>query len=277
MAPAHSRQRAFTLIELLTVVAILGLLIGILLPSLTAARATGHAVRCLANLRSIAEMTGLYLDTNDGMYPVRDNTVLGGGNLYNSFLPSRLIMRQDQRPLKLFACAADLDTVRLYPVGDGTTAFPDSMGIGDIYNLAPADTLRYSYGINNMTGIQPETEADRKLFNPSSSAYPRPPETLMYADSAYFNIRPSNLTLNDEPRLKGRVPNASAPSRMNSLGTIPPEYGVIQTALKRHAGGSNVIFMDHHGAMTSQQDCFQRILHSWTERWGTDAGAPYGD
>ena len=61
---------------------------------------------------------------------------------------------------------------------------------------------------------------------------------------------------------------------MNSLPAIPAEYGIVQPDLRRHKGGSNVMFMDHHGAMVSQKDCFEKILHSWTERYGTDTGNP---
>ena len=63
-SPAQSR--AFTLVELLVVVGIIGLLIGILLPALGKARAQARGVACLANFRSIANSMEVYIDQNKG-------------------------------------------------------------------------------------------------------------------------------------------------------------------------------------------------------------------
>ena len=94
----------------------------------------------------------------------------------------------------------------------------------------------------------------------------------MYADSAFFNARAHNLTLNDSPQLKGRVANAGAPILMNTLATIPVEYGTPRPELSRHKRGSNIVFMDHHGETVRQEDCFDKVIYSWSERSATDTG-----
>lgn len=53
-------QRAFTLIEVLVVIAIIALLIGILLPSLNAARHAGRHSICLSNLGQLARASATY-------------------------------------------------------------------------------------------------------------------------------------------------------------------------------------------------------------------------
>jgi prepilin-type N-terminal cleavage/methylation domain-containing protein/prepilin-type processing-associated H-X9-DG protein len=62
-------SRAFTLIELLVVVGIIAVLISILLPSLSKARATARAVKCGAQMRSISAAVGTYLADSSGTYP----------------------------------------------------------------------------------------------------------------------------------------------------------------------------------------------------------------
>ncbi|MFO0972624.1 MAG: prepilin-type N-terminal cleavage/methylation domain-containing protein [Phycisphaerae bacterium] len=72
-SPVHGAggfdARGFTLIELLVVIAIITLLIAILLPSLSAARKQGQAVKCAANLHDIGTAMASYLADWDGVYP----------------------------------------------------------------------------------------------------------------------------------------------------------------------------------------------------------------
>ena len=64
-------RRAFTLIELLAVIAIIAVLISIIIPSLSGARESARRTQCLANLSQIGIGTQLYLDTESkGVLPV---------------------------------------------------------------------------------------------------------------------------------------------------------------------------------------------------------------
>lgn len=72
-APRFARRRAFTLIELLVVISIIALLIGILLPALSAARESALAVQCKANQRQIGQTIHVYATENNDYHVPRDH------------------------------------------------------------------------------------------------------------------------------------------------------------------------------------------------------------
>ena len=65
----HGKQKAFTLVELLVIISIIALLLGILLPVLSKARALGLRAVCRSNLHSIGLAFRMYLDDNSNVMP----------------------------------------------------------------------------------------------------------------------------------------------------------------------------------------------------------------
>jgi prepilin-type N-terminal cleavage/methylation domain-containing protein/prepilin-type processing-associated H-X9-DG protein len=64
-----SNRRAFSLPELLVVVGIIAILIGVLLPTLSKARAQANKVRCAANLTDLGRAFQMYLNDSKGRVP----------------------------------------------------------------------------------------------------------------------------------------------------------------------------------------------------------------
>ena len=68
--PPRWSRRAFTLAELLIVIAIIGVLISILLPTLGAARRSANSVKCLSSLRQLGSAYQMYAQDNHRYFPV---------------------------------------------------------------------------------------------------------------------------------------------------------------------------------------------------------------
>lgn len=81
-------RRAFTLIEVLVVVAIIGLLVAILIPSLQRARIQARVTSCKANCKQIGTMMATYQAENRGAVPVIYNW--HAGPIYN--VPARTVL-----------------------------------------------------------------------------------------------------------------------------------------------------------------------------------------
>ncbi|MEM9420141.1 MAG: prepilin-type N-terminal cleavage/methylation domain-containing protein [Planctomycetota bacterium] len=68
---SFQKRTGFTLIELLVVISIIALLIGLLLPSLAAARETARTMQCASKMRQLAMAAEIYAQDSKGKYPTR--------------------------------------------------------------------------------------------------------------------------------------------------------------------------------------------------------------
>lgn len=65
----NENRTGFTLIELLVVIAVIALLVGILAPSLAAARAMARETKCLTQMRELGKATHFYAGDNNELLP----------------------------------------------------------------------------------------------------------------------------------------------------------------------------------------------------------------
>jgi prepilin-type N-terminal cleavage/methylation domain-containing protein len=83
-APQSTDTKAFTLVELLTVIAIILLLVALLMPTLSRVRETAKATKCMSNMRQISMATFLYAAENNGMAPFDHSLVESRNEMFTT-------------------------------------------------------------------------------------------------------------------------------------------------------------------------------------------------
>ena len=110
------KRDAFTLIELLIVIAILALLMSILLPALNRAREQSKKITCANNLKQIGLSLHMYGNENDGKLPLNQ----AGFWLWDiSYQTTDYIISTGGDP-KTFYCPADQPRNRIWQFSGST-------------------------------------------------------------------------------------------------------------------------------------------------------------
>jgi prepilin-type N-terminal cleavage/methylation domain-containing protein len=107
--PAHSLRSsaAFTLIELLTVIAIIGILAAIIIPTVGKVRSNARNAQCIANLREWGRSVMLYANDNKGTYTISNFGSAGGSGPYKHYLAGG----SDTQYARVRACPSSSDAV----------------------------------------------------------------------------------------------------------------------------------------------------------------------
>ena len=105
-----NRRRAFTLVELLVVIAVIGILAALLFPALSAAKAKARRTTCMNNLRQINLGMRMYCDDSSDASPTTGHAQFGtpAWSSYRKQMSSYVgVNGEPSAQDKLFACPAD--------------------------------------------------------------------------------------------------------------------------------------------------------------------------
>ena len=114
------RLAAFTLIELLSVIAIIGILAGILIPAVGKVRESSNSATCVSNLRQITAVSLMYANENGGRLPSQgkqpddDSSTFGSRKLRRCSVGMQTWMRPRQS-VKLKSIAARRPWLSIHP------------------------------------------------------------------------------------------------------------------------------------------------------------------
>lgn len=149
---------AFSLVELLTVIAIIGILAAILISTVGRVRENARTAQCTGNLRQIGLASLLYAGNNKGMLPIRGSANLPGseyGKNWNDKISSYLAMDKATARSRFNCPSAPL------PSNDDETTYNVSFFLdpapllGRVNNLTSHVVLVTDAPVGNYDGIWP--------------------------------------------------------------------------------------------------------------------------
>jgi prepilin-type N-terminal cleavage/methylation domain-containing protein/prepilin-type processing-associated H-X9-DG protein len=236
-------SRAFTLVELLVVIALIALLIAMLLPTLNKAKLAAQSSVCLSNLRQCAMGFQLYANDNRGTIPVA-RTRLGNISMWPKFLSHGFTSTDDPGatvyvPRKSLICPTTPYYAKDYT---STSLSYESMRVGyALYTVKGTSRMTFRNGYQStkyLDGLPPATSIWWFVYQKPTRLSEPATTTVMLADS--FSTHGSSL--DGGGHMIGSFTDQDASDYAGRIHLLHPK------------DRANVAFYDGHAASLTAQE-----------------------
>jgi prepilin-type processing-associated H-X9-DG protein/prepilin-type N-terminal cleavage/methylation domain-containing protein len=264
----HQRRHAFTLVELLVVIAIIAILAALLIPAVQSVRAAAQSTQCQNNLRQLGLAVIEYRDQN-GAYPQYRAEYPPITNAYGVERPRwqwllAPYIGLPQSPEAILAAGTTDPTYTNVPLNNSVLVCPSLDTSGGMQLSIRNGSYGYNYGYlgNNRTMIDGDNTTPT-LYYPVTSVR-ETSRTIAFGDSRGGMVGHGghSMTL-DPPHMVIRFDGLTVDSpywsqapfkgtKLKGVNPYGPDEGTpdiqvpFSPAEARHGGRANVVFLDGH-------------------------------
>ena len=238
---------AFTLIELLTVIAIIGVLAAIIIPTLSRVRSSARRSVCSGNLRQIGQAFQLYAGDNKGLFPAprqadavdKIGTDSSGKAVYVSTVNASGGSWAVEISRYVYRDQADISAVKDTAGGTNIAHCPsyDLLFNSTAKLTAQSNISTAGYGMNYQLNVSGAAAGATPKLRFKASAMVTPGKSVLIADSSEFFI--------------------NAYAGWTASATYPDGYN--NGAPTRHEGSANYLYADGHVASLSPADAANAV------------------
>ena len=221
--PCRATHRAFTLIELLTVIAIIGILAAIIIPVVGKVRSSARNAQCLSNLRQIGSALQSFANDNRNLWPAWDEQT----NYAAAYAGTGVTAARWQ-------AAALAPYVGAQPSNVTSGTWPQAMlDGGTIFRCPSSDASNSTIGTAYMLGYAYNVmlpPGSRTAFNTTQRVTPArldsPSRTLVVVDSGNHRVdgdRMGDVIAAGNARHGGKVNALFGDGHVSSFGITDPD------------------------------------------------------